>query len=107
MTNTLHDSMGTLRNLGPVSRQMLLAAGIESEQMLRAMGSVRAYQTVKRADARASLNLLWALEALLAGKHWRVVAREDRTRLLLQLDDAERSAASRTGREPPAPKGRR
>lgn len=56
------EAMGTLSHLGPASRQMLIAAGIDSEEKFRAMGSVRAYVAVKRSDARASLNLLWALE---------------------------------------------
>lgn len=96
------EAMGALSNLGPASRQMLIAAGVDSEEKLRAMGSVRAYMAVKRSESRASLNLLWALEGALTGKHWRVVAREDRTVLLLQLDDAERSAISGAGREPPS-----
>ena len=107
MTKTGQGAMGALLNLGPVSRQMLLAAGIESEEELCAMGSVRAYQAVKQADPKASLNLLWALEGLLTGRHWRVIAREDRTGLLLQLDDAERSRPSGADRAPPPPTGRR
>jgi DNA transformation protein and related proteins len=86
-------TLEALRKLGPASRQMLIAAGIESDEQLRALGAVRAYLAVKRANARASLNLLWALEGVLTGKHWRVVAREDRTGLLLQLDDAAHADA--------------
>lgn len=82
--------MATLRNLGPASLQMLAAAGISSEDDLRALGSVAAYLAVKRTGAKASLNLLWALEGALTGRHWQVVAREDRTALLLHLDDMER-----------------
>jgi len=35
----------------------------------------------------ASLNLLWALVAVLDGCHWREVALERRTELLMRLDD--------------------
>ena len=80
-----------LANLGPASVRMLNGVGIHSEQDLRALGAVAAYFAVKTSEANASLNLLWALEGALSGRHWRVVAREDRTSLLMQLDDLERS----------------
>lgn len=83
--------MKPLANLGPASIHMLNGVGIHSEQDLRALGSVAAYAAVKASGANASLNLLWALEGALTGRHWRVVAREDRTSLLMQLDDLERS----------------
>lgn len=38
-----------LRNLGKASLQMLLSAGIRSEEQLRAMGAVSAYIAVKAA----------------------------------------------------------
>lgn len=81
----------SLANLGPTSVRMLNGVGIHSEQGLRALGAVAAYFAVKASGANASLNLLWALEGALSGRHWRVVAREDRTSLLMQLDDLERS----------------
>lgn len=84
-------SLPILRNLGPASQRMLACAGISTETDLRTLGSVRAYMAVKRCNAGASLNLLWALEGALTGRDWRVVAREDRTRLLLELDDAART----------------
>jgi DNA transformation protein len=80
-----------LANLGPASLRMLNGAGIQSGQELRALGAVAAYVAVKASGANASLNLLWALEGALTGRHWRVVAREDRTWLLMQLDDLEQS----------------
>lgn len=83
--------MKPLANLGPASVRMLNAAGIHSEQELRALGAVAAYLAVKASGGNASLNLLWALEGALTGRDWRVVAREDRTSLLIQLDDLERS----------------
>lgn len=86
--------MGTLRNLGPASLKMLAAAGISSEEDLRVLGSVAAYLAVKRTGANASLNLLWALEGALTGRDWRVVAREERTALLLHLDDMERRSSN-------------
>lgn len=76
---------------GPASRAMLARAGITSLAQLRALGSVAAYRRTKAVNAKASLNLLWAIEGLLSGRDWRVVARQDRLRLLNQLeqDDAD------------------
>lgn len=75
-------------NLGPKSEAMLRTAGITSVEQLRDMGSVAAYVKVKASGARASLNLLWALEGVLTGEPWQVVARQHRTSLLLALDEA-------------------
>jgi DNA transformation protein len=74
--------------LGPKSRAMLADAGILSLADLRGIGSVNAFLRVRRCGGNASLNLLWALEGVLLGEHWRVVARQHRTRLLLALDTA-------------------
>jgi DNA transformation protein len=94
----------SLANLGPTSVRMLNGVGIHSEQGLRALGAVAAYFAVKASGANASLNLLWALEGALTGRHWRVVSREDRTSLLMQLDVLERS--HRRGGDPGDPAGR-
>ena len=79
-----------LPGLGPRSLAMLAAAGIHSRADLERLGAVRAYLRVMAADQNASLNLLWAMEGALTGEDWRVVAREERTRLLLELDAAQR-----------------
>jgi DNA transformation protein len=68
---------------------MLAAAGIHTRFDLERLGSVRAYLRVKAAGQNASLNLLWAIEGVLTGQDWRVIAREERTRLLLELDAFE------------------
>jgi DNA transformation protein len=84
--------MADLPNLGPRSQALLMAAGITSIEALRQLGSVAAYAQARRAaGARASLNLLWALEGALTGLPWQVVAREHRTSLLLALEQYESS----------------
>jgi DNA transformation protein and related proteins len=75
---------------------MLSAAGITSLEQLRVLGSVAAYSRVKRTDANASLNLLWALEGAITGLPWRIVAREHRTSLLLALEQHDMGDGSRT-----------
>ncbi len=79
-------ALAALPGLGPKSQAMLAAAGIPDLTTLRRLGSVAAYARVKRSDPRASLNLLWGLEAALTGLPWQTVAREHRTSLLLALD---------------------
>lgn len=76
-------------NLGPRSMTMLSRAGISNIEDLRARGAVEAYLAVKRSGANPSLNLLWALEGALSGRHWQEVARCDRLHLLTLLEQAE------------------
>ena len=82
--------LADLLNLGPKSAQMLAQAGIHTLAQLRELGAVRAYVQVKRAG-HASLNLLWALEGALSGRHWQEVAKQDRLRLLLALEEVEKN----------------
>lgn len=83
--------MDDLPNLGPKSKRMLEQAGIHSMKELRQLGAVRAYVRVKGSSSTASLNLLWALEGALSEHHWQDVARHDRLRLLLELEDIEQN----------------
>ncbi len=84
-------NIADLPNLGPRSRQMLEGAGIRTAAQLRALGAVRAYVQVKRANKDASLNLLWAMEGALTGQRWQDVAKRERLRLLLELEDAQKA----------------
>ena len=83
-------ALGRLANLGPKSAQFLQHAGITSHEQLERLGSVRAYSMVKQVEPNASLNLLWALEGAISGLHWREIAKEHRTSLLLALETHER-----------------
>jgi len=80
-----------LRNLGKVSSQMLVSAGNRSEPQLRDMGAVTAYLAVKAAGCKPSLNLLWAIEGALTNRNWQDISRDERTSLLILLDDFERN----------------
>jgi DNA transformation protein len=81
--------LASLPNLGPKSAQFLQSAGITTVEQLRRIGSVAAYASVRQVEPRASLNLLWAIEGALTGIHWREVAKEHRTSLLLALETHE------------------
>jgi len=85
-------TLATLRNLGPASTRMLMAAGIDSPVRLRELGAVAAYLRVLGAGFRPSLNLLWALAGALGDCDWRELPPGQRGKLLLELDqrrDAE------------------
>lgn len=75
----------------PEIARFLNATGIRTREELTRLGSVAAYAKVKRIEPKASLNLLWALEGALSGVHWRELAKEHRTSLLLALESLERS----------------
>ena len=85
-----------LPNFGPKSQIMLEQAGIGTVAQLRELGAVRAYLRVKRQNGRASLNLLWALEGALSGRHWLEVAKHDRLRLLLEIEETQAQHAADT-----------
>jgi predicted flap endonuclease-1-like 5' DNA nuclease len=80
-----------LRNLGPRSAAMLAAAGIATLAQLRRLGAVAAFVRVRRRDAGASLNLLYALVGALEGVDWRTVQCERRLALLVAVEDYERA----------------
>ena len=86
----MSENISDLRNFGPKSQQMLAQAGIHTIEQLQELGAVRAYVQVKRSGANSSLNLLWAMEGALSGRHWQEVAKHDRLRLLLELEDVEK-----------------
>ena len=89
MQTRLSKSVRDLPGIGPRAAEMLEAAGIRTPDELRKHGAVSAYIAVKRASGSASLNLLWALEGGLTGQPWQTIAREERGRLLVELDAAE------------------
>ena len=56
------------------------------------MGAVAAYLAVKRTGMKPSFNLLWAMEGAQSGRDWKTGAHDDRSTLLLMLDDLEHEA---------------
>ncbi len=73
--------------LGPTSAAWLARVGVHTVADVKAHDAVRLYLDVRKIWPAASLNLLWALVAVQDGCHWREVARERRTELLMRLDD--------------------
>ena len=95
MATAQADAIAALPNLGAVSARRLAEAGVTSVAALRRLGAVETWRRVRAHWPGASLNLLWALEGALTGRGWQEVARTERTRLLLALDDDRRSARRR------------
>jgi len=65
---------------------MLAAVSISSPGELVARGAIEAFIALKQAGLPASLNMLWALEGALSDRDWREVARDDKLRLLTELE---------------------
>lgn len=78
--------LSSFRNLGPKSVEWLAAIGIHTMEELAALGAIDAFIALKQPNKSVSLNMLWALEGALSGRHWRDVARDDRLRLLTELE---------------------
>ncbi|MCA3177123.1 MAG: TfoX/Sxy family protein [Burkholderiales bacterium] len=81
------ESLAKLPGLGPNSVALLCKVGINDAAQLRDIGAVAAYVAVLSSGQKTSLNLLWALEGALTQRSWQQVARQDRLRLLLAVDD--------------------
>lgn len=76
-----------IRNIGPKSEDWLLEIGVGSLRDLRALGATAAFAAVKRNQRRASLNLLYALEAALQGIDWRELSPHDKATLRLRAGE--------------------
>lgn len=77
-----------MKNIGPKSRQWLAEVGILTDSDLERVGSIAAYRAVKRLyPKKASLNLLWALEAAIQNCHWQEISAEEKAALRIELED--------------------
>lgn len=82
-STALHDLSG----LGRISCQWLARIGIHSRSDLASRGAVRAYLELQDAGiGQPSLNLLYAMVGALENRPWQTVAREDKIRLLNELE---------------------
>ena len=59
-----------LSNLGPKSEAWLNEIGVYSKADIERIGSVEIYRLLKQRGLPASLNLVYAIEAMLIGEHW-------------------------------------
>jgi len=76
-----------LKGLGPKSEQCLIDIGINTPEELAKFGAVRTFIKLRdNSDAKPSLNFLYALVGALENKHWAKIAKEEKGRLLIELD---------------------
>ncbi len=59
-----------LSNLGPKSESWLNEIGVFSKSDIERVGSIEIYRLLRERGLPASLNLVYALEAMLIGEHW-------------------------------------
>ncbi|WP_114787128.1 TfoX/Sxy family DNA transformation protein [Vibrio tetraodonis] len=71
-----------LPNLRLATERMLKKAGINSVENLEQVGSVKAFKAIQAThSAEVSIELLWALEGAIKGKHWSVIPTTRRAEL--------------------------
>ncbi len=84
--------IASLKNLGPKSAELIVAAGIDGPDEIRRLGAAVVFHRVKsRFPGSTSLNLLWALQAALMEVHWHEVPEEIRTQLLSEVETLSNS----------------
>lgn len=81
------ESLSELRGLGPRSVAMLTQLGISSPQALRQQDPFAVFARLRAQHPRVSLNLLYALIGAIENRDWREVAQNDRTSVLMRLED--------------------
>ncbi len=80
------DRLKDLPNMRLATERMLKKAGIESVDMLQQRGALEAFKAVKETHASTvSIELLWALEGAIEGKHWSVIPQARRDELMQHL----------------------
>ena len=76
-----------LPGLGPQSEKMLQRIQIETPEQFLAADPFELFARLKKQDASISLNLLYAMLGAQENCHWRDIAVNRRTEILMRLDD--------------------
>lgn len=77
-----------LKGLGPKSERCLHEIGIRTQEDLEAIGAVRAFIKLKKeCSIKPSLNFLYAMIGALENEHWVKIAKNERGRLLMELEE--------------------
>lgn len=85
-TSAIPTRIKDLPNLRLTTERLLRKAGIDSIEQLQEVGALLAYQALQKTHHDSlSLDMLWALEGALDGKHWSVVTPQRRHELLENL----------------------
>lgn len=83
---TKPERLKDLPNLRLATERMLKKAGIESVTDLQSKGALEAYKAIQQTHSSSiSIELLWALEGAIEGKHWSVIPQSRRDELAKSL----------------------
>lgn len=77
----MEDELAGLKNLGPESSKWLRKVGLYSKADLEKIGPLKAYALLREAGFPASLNLVYALQAMFMDLHWQKLPTEVRDEL--------------------------
>ncbi|MCG7896637.1 MAG: TfoX/Sxy family protein [Candidatus Thiodiazotropha taylori] len=81
--------LSKLKGLGPKSEKALNEVGIKTRLQLQSIGAVGAYKRLMHAAAaKPSLNFLYAMVGALEERHWSEIAKVEKARLLMELEDS-------------------
>jgi len=80
--------LSKLKGLGPKSERCLNEIGIHTVAELKAIGPMEAFvRLCNEGHIKPSLNFLYALVGALEDRSWQEIARNEKTQLLLELQD--------------------
>jgi len=83
----MSEKLSTLKGLGPKSEKQLNQLGIYTRADLESVGPIAAFIRLQRESAvKPSLNFLYAMVGALENKHWSEIAKNEKSRLLLELE---------------------
>ena len=81
-------SLKDLKGLGPKTEKQLNDIGIYTKADLTQIGSIKAFIKLSNdSDIKPSLNFLYAMAGAIEDKHWREIAKNDKGRLLIELEE--------------------
>ncbi len=93
--------LSDMRGLGPKSEAILAEIGIHTPEQLRALGAMQTFLRLKAHQGRRPhLAFLYALVGAIEDRDWLEVARQERVRLMVELDGIEALAAMWENNEP-------
>ena len=76
-----------LKGLGQKSEEWLHEVGILTPDDLRSIGAVRAFMKLKKGcSVKPGLNFLYAMVGAIEEKHWAEIAKNEKSRLLTELE---------------------
>ena len=81
------EELARLPGLGPKSAVWLVEVGVESMADIDRLGSVAIYRRLRRAREGITLNMLYALESLVLGCHWRDLSSDRKAALRVEVSD--------------------